>query len=128
MDLYSIEKTKDYAFFKFVSWYYQLTPRTIKLLKLLIFIMYSGGSFLIYHFSRKEIISLLFYLIIMINSFFVIYILEDLIKKLAIGRGNDRIIELYNAIKECNDCYLSFCFKRIFKIIICFSILYVISI
>ena len=64
----------------------------------------------------------------MINSFFVIYILEDLIKKLAIGRGNDRIIELYNAIKECNDCYLSFCFKRIFKIIICFSILYVISI
>ncbi len=127
MDLYSIEKTKDYAFFKFVSWYYQLTPRTIKLLKLLIFIMYSGGSFLIYHFSRKEIISLLFYLIIMTNSFFVIYILEDLIKKLAKGTGNDRMIELCNAIKECNDSYLYFSFKRIFKIIICFSILYIIS-
>ena len=89
--------------------------------------MYSGGSFLIYHFSRKEIISLLFYLIIMINSFFVIYILEDLIKKLAKGTGNDRMIELCNAIKECNDSYLYFSFKRIFKIIICFSILYIIS-
>ena len=63
MDLYSIEKTKDYTFFKFVSWYYQLTPRTIKFVKLLIFIMYSGGLFLIYHFCKKQIISLLFYII-----------------------------------------------------------------
>ena len=127
MDLYSIEKTKDYTFFKFVSWYYQLTPRTIKFVKLLIFMMYSGGLFLIYHFCKKQIISLLFYIIIMINSFFVIYILESLIKKLAKGTGNDRMIELCNAIKECNDCYLYFSFKKIYKFILCISILYFLS-
>ena len=33
MDLYSIEKTKDYTFFKIVYYYYQLTPRTIRIIK-----------------------------------------------------------------------------------------------
>ena len=127
MDLYSIEKTKDYTFFKFVNWYYKLTPRTIRLIKLLLFIFLIIILFVINHFSIKSKIPNYIYIIIYINFILVLLLLEKLIKSLARGTGNEKMIELCNAIKESNDSYLYFSFKILFKITFIIGIIYGIS-
>ena len=112
MDLYSIEKTKDYTFFKIVYYYYQLTPRTIRIIKMLFFAMLSSLFFVIYHFSKdSENICIYIYINIFIQIIIVSYLLELLMINLAKGTGNDRMIEMCNTIKECNDSYLNWCFK-----------------
>ena len=112
MDLYSIEKTKDYTFFKIVYYYYQLTPRTIRIIKMLFFAMLSSLFFVIYHFSKdSENICIYIYINIFIQIIIVLYLLELLMINLAKGTGNDRMIEMCNTIKECNDSYLNWCFK-----------------
>ena len=112
MDLYSIEKTKDYTFFKIVYYYYQLTPRTIRIIKMLFFAMLSSLFFVIYHFSKEsENICIYIYINIFIQIIIVSYLLELLMINLAKGTGNDRMIEMCNTIKECNDSYLNWCFK-----------------
>ena len=123
MDLYSIEKTKDYTFFKIVYYYYQLTPRTIRIIKMLFFAMLSSLFFVIYHFSKdSENICIYIYINIFIQIIIVLYLLELLMINLAKGAGNDRMIEMCNTIKECNDSYLNWCFK-ILKIYIFICIL-----
>ena len=112
MDLYSIEKTKDYTFFKIVYYYYQLTPRTIRIIKMLFFVLLSSLFFVIYHFSKdSENICIYIYINIFIQIIIVSYLLELLMINLAKGTGNDRMIEMCNTIKECNDSYLNWCFK-----------------
>ena len=112
MDLYSIEKTKDYTFFKIVYYYYQLTPRTIRIIKMLFFAMLSSLFFVIYHFSKdSENICIYIYINMFIQIIIVLYLLELLMINLAKGAGNDRMIEMCNTIKECNDSYLNWCFK-----------------
>ena len=106
MDLYSIEKTKDYTFFKIVYYYYQLTPRTIKIIKMIGFIMLSALFFVIYHFSKdNENICIYIYINIFIQIIILSYLLELLMINLAKGTGNDRMIEMCNTLKECNDCW-----------------------
>ena len=123
MDPYSIEKTKDYTFFKIVYYYYQLTPRTIRIIKMLFFAMLSSLFFVIYHFSKdSENICIYIYINIFIQIIIVLYLLELLMINLAKGAGNDRMIEMCNTIKECNDSYLNWCFK-ILKIYIFICIL-----
>ena len=123
MDLYSIEKTKDYTFFKIVYYYYQLTPRTIRIIKMLFFAMLSSLFFVIYHFSKdSENICIYIYINMFIQIIIVLYLLELLMINLAKGAGNDRMIEMCNTIKECNDSYLNWCFK-ILKIYIFICIL-----
>ena len=112
MDLYSIEKTKDYTFFKIVYYYYQLTPRTIKIIKMIGFIMLSALFFVIYHFSKdNENICIYIYINIFIQIIILSYLLELLMINLAKGTGNDRMIEMCNTLKECNDSFLNGCFK-----------------
>ena len=112
MDLYSLEKTKDYTFFKIVYNYYQSTPRTIKIIKILFFIMLSSLFFVIYHFSKDaENICIYIYINIFIQIIIVAYLLELLLINLAKGTGNDRMIEICNTLKECNDSFLNGSFK-----------------
>ena len=112
MDLYSIEKTKDYTFFKIVYYYYQLTPRTIRIIKIIFLIMLSSFFFVIYHFCKdSENICIYIYINMFIQIIIVSYLLELLIFNLAKGAGNDRMIEMCNTLKECNDSFLNGCFK-----------------
>ena len=123
MDLYSIEKTKDYTFFKIVYYYYQLTPRMIRIIKTIFYTMLSSLFFVIYHFSKdSENICIYIYINIFIQIIIVTYLIELLMINLAKGTGNDRMIEMCNTLKECNDSYLNGCFK-VLKIFIFISIL-----
>ena len=125
MDLYSIEKTKDYTFFKIVYYYYQLTPRTIRIIKMLFLIMLSSLFFVIYHFSKdSENICIYIYVNIFIQIIIVSYLLELLMINLAKGTGNDRMIEMCNTLKECNDSYLNGCFKYVKRYIFIFILIY----
>ena len=127
MDLYSIEKTKDYTFFKIVYYYYQLTPRTIRIIKIIFFVMLSSFFFVIYHFSKdSENICIYIYINIFIQIIIVSYLLELLIFNLAKGAGNDRMIEICNTLKECNDSFLNGCFKVLKIYIFICIILYMI--
>lgn len=129
MDLYSIEKTKDYTFFKIVNYYYQLTPRTIRIIKTFFFIMLSSLFFVIYHFSKdSENICIYIYINIFIQLILVSYLIELLMINLAKGTGNDRMIEMCNTLKECNDSFLNGCFKVVkIYIFICIIIYMIIN-
>ncbi len=129
MDLYSIEKTKDYTFFKIVYYYYQLTPRTIRIIKTIFFIILSSLFFVIYNFSKDyENICIFIYINIFIQLILVAYLLELLMINLAKGTGNDRMIEMCNTLKECNDSFLNGCFKVVkIYIIICIIIFMIIN-
>lgn len=105
MDLYSIEKIKDYTFFKFISWYYQLTPRTIKLLKLLLILLITSSFYLLYHFTQ-DILAIILYSLISLKLLLLLFLMECLIKLLAKGTGNEKMLEICNSIKECMDFYL----------------------
>ena len=124
MDLYSIEKTKDYTFFKIVYYYYQLTPRTIRIIKMIFFLMLFSLFFVIYHFSKDpENVCIYIYINIFIQIIIVTYLIELLMINLAKGTGNDRMIEMCNTLKECNDSFLNGCFKVLkIYIIICILI------
>ena len=75
MDLYSLEKTKDYTFFRVVYYYYQLTPRTIRILKIFFFMMLFSLFFVILHFSNdSENICFFIYINISIELIIVLYI------------------------------------------------------
>ena len=129
MDLYSIEKTKDYTFFKIVYYYYQLTPRTIRIIKTIFFIILSSLFFVIYNFSKDyENICIFIYINIFIQLILVSYLIELLMINLAKGTGNDRMIEMCNTLKECNDSFLNGCFKVVkIYIIICIIIFMIIN-
>ena len=125
MDLYSIEKTKDYTFFKFISWYYQLTPRIIKLIKIIILILILTAFFALNHFTKDKI-TLYIYSIVAVNSIVLLYLMEVLIQLLAKGTGNEKMIEMSNSIKECMDAFLKMIFRSLFKLIMISILLYVI--
>lgn len=125
MDLYSIEKTKDYAFFKFVSWYYQLTPRVIKIIKFIIFLLLFLSFFCLNHFTKDKI-TLYVYIIVAINFVILLYLMEILIQMLAKGTGNERMIEMSNSIKECMDAFLLMIFHSMVKIILISTLIYLI--
>ena len=127
MDLYSIEKTKDYTFFKIVYYYYQLTPRTIRIIKTIGLLMLSSLFFVIYHFSKdNENICIYIYINIFIQIIIVSYLLELLMINLAKGTGNDRMIEVCNTLKDCNDSFMNGCSKVLKIYIIIFILIYII--
>ena len=121
MDLYSLEKTKDYTFFRVVYYYYQLTPRTIRILKIFFFMMLFSLFFVILHFSNdSENICFFIYINISIELIIVLYLLELLIINLAKGTEDERMIQMCNTLRECNDSFLNF---YIFICIIIYGIL-----
>ena len=127
MDLYSIEKTKDYTFFKIVYYYYQLTPRTIRIIKTIGLLMLSSLFFVIYHFSKdNENICIYIYINIFIQIIIVTYLLELLMINLAKGTGNDRMIEVCNTLKDCNDSFMNGCSKVLKIYIFIFILIYII--
>ena len=124
MDLYSLEKTKDYTFFRVVYYYYQLTPRTIRILKIFFFMMLFSLFFVILHFSNdSENICFFIYINISIELIIVLYLLELLIINLAKGTEDERMIQMCNTLRECNDSFLNKGFKILkFYIFICIII------